>query len=213
VVALSGGFGVFAVLRVNHEPLSRLPSATAPLQLAPDNVAGPAVISGGQSPASAPETATAFAEEPLRESARNDGGETPAFAPRITDPEAVASVTDEKTQAATQPDDPPMPTSPEFAAADRPAAAAEAKPVPAATDGSDAPAAQGETAVAAAGDEAKANKPAEPTSEPAPIATRFGQPAGSDRPGLAARPGQVARPRRAGRPAQFARSWRSSPPC
>jgi hypothetical protein len=33
VVALSGGFGVFAALRINHEPLSRLPSATAPLQL------------------------------------------------------------------------------------------------------------------------------------------------------------------------------------
>ena len=34
VVALSCGFGVFAALRVNHEPLARLPPATAPLQLA-----------------------------------------------------------------------------------------------------------------------------------------------------------------------------------
>jgi hypothetical protein len=55
VVALSGGFGVFAALRINHEPLSRLPSATAPLQLVPDNVAGPAVISGGPPPASEPQ--------------------------------------------------------------------------------------------------------------------------------------------------------------
>jgi hypothetical protein len=36
VVAMSCGFGMFAVLRVNHEPLSRLP-AGAPLQLIADN--------------------------------------------------------------------------------------------------------------------------------------------------------------------------------
>ena len=33
VVALSCGFGIFAALRVNHEPLARLPSGSAPLQL------------------------------------------------------------------------------------------------------------------------------------------------------------------------------------
>ena len=33
VVAVSCGFAVFAAFRVNHEPLARLPSATAPLQL------------------------------------------------------------------------------------------------------------------------------------------------------------------------------------
>jgi hypothetical protein len=99
VVALSGGFGVFAALRINHEPLSRLPSATAPLQLVPDNVAGPAGISGGAPPASEPQTVTAFAEESVRESARNDGGEMPSSAPPIAAPEAVASVTDEKAQA------------------------------------------------------------------------------------------------------------------
>jgi hypothetical protein len=33
VVALSCGFGMFAALRVNHEPLARLPSGSAPLQL------------------------------------------------------------------------------------------------------------------------------------------------------------------------------------
>ena len=105
VVALSGGFGVFAALRINHEPLSRLPSATAPLQLVPDNVAGPAVISGGPPPASEPQTVTAFAEESVRESARNDGGEMPSSAPPIAAPEAVASVADEKAQAAAQPAD------------------------------------------------------------------------------------------------------------
>jgi hypothetical protein len=33
VVALSCGFGIFAALRINHEPLARLPSGSAPLQL------------------------------------------------------------------------------------------------------------------------------------------------------------------------------------
>jgi hypothetical protein len=33
VVALSCGFSIFAALRVNHEPLARLPSGSAPLQL------------------------------------------------------------------------------------------------------------------------------------------------------------------------------------
>ena len=33
VVAVSCGFAVFAAFRVNHEPLARLPSATAPLQI------------------------------------------------------------------------------------------------------------------------------------------------------------------------------------
>ena len=39
VVALSCGFGMFAAFRVNHEPLARLPSATAPLQLLASNSA------------------------------------------------------------------------------------------------------------------------------------------------------------------------------
>lgn len=39
VVALSGGFGVFAALRVNHEPLVRLQAANAPLQLVADQTA------------------------------------------------------------------------------------------------------------------------------------------------------------------------------
>jgi hypothetical protein len=170
VVALSGGFGVFAALRINHEPLSRLPSATAPPQLVPDNVAGPAVISGGPSPASEPQTATAFAEESVRESARNDGAEMPSSDPPIAAPDAVASVTDEKAQAAAQPADPPVTTSTEAAADDHPAVAAETKSVSASTDGGDAPAAQGATTVAAAGDEAKADKPAEPSNETAPSA-------------------------------------------
>jgi hypothetical protein len=37
VVALSFGFGVFAAFRVNHEPLSQMPAAGAPLQLTAAN--------------------------------------------------------------------------------------------------------------------------------------------------------------------------------
>src|SRR5262249_37242808 len=89
-----------------------------------------------------PQTATAFAEESGRESARNDGGETPSSDPPIAAPEGVVSVTDEKAQAAAQPADPPVTTSTEAAADDHPAVAAETKPVSASTDGGDAPAAQ-----------------------------------------------------------------------
>ena len=41
VVALICGFGTFAAFHVNHEPLVRLPSASAPLQLSADNAATP----------------------------------------------------------------------------------------------------------------------------------------------------------------------------
>jgi hypothetical protein len=37
VVALSFGFGVFAAFRVNHEPLSQIPAAAAPVQFAAEN--------------------------------------------------------------------------------------------------------------------------------------------------------------------------------
>lgn len=41
IAALCCGFGVFAAFRVNHEPLSRLPVATAPLQLVINEAATP----------------------------------------------------------------------------------------------------------------------------------------------------------------------------
>ncbi len=49
VVALSCGFGVFAAFRVNHEPLARLPQATAPLRLITDNAASlPTNVTAGE---------------------------------------------------------------------------------------------------------------------------------------------------------------------
>src|SRR6202023_1600424 len=44
VVALSCGFALFAVFRVNHEPLSRLAAGAAPLQLAAGSPMPPAAI-------------------------------------------------------------------------------------------------------------------------------------------------------------------------
>lgn len=41
VVALCGGFGIFAAFGVNHEPLSRLPADTVGLQLVASETAGP----------------------------------------------------------------------------------------------------------------------------------------------------------------------------
>ena len=44
VVVLVCGFGMFAAVRVNHEPLVHLAPATAPLQLAADNAATPSTV-------------------------------------------------------------------------------------------------------------------------------------------------------------------------
>jgi hypothetical protein len=44
VVALICGFGVFAALRVGHEPLVRLPHASAPLQLVTNNAVTPITL-------------------------------------------------------------------------------------------------------------------------------------------------------------------------
>ena len=46
VVALSCGFALFATFRVNHEPLSRLATGAAPLQLAAGNLLPPAATPG-----------------------------------------------------------------------------------------------------------------------------------------------------------------------
>jgi hypothetical protein len=46
VIALCGGFGVFAAFRVNHEPLGRLPADTGALQLVADAPVRPALTWG-----------------------------------------------------------------------------------------------------------------------------------------------------------------------
>ena len=169
VVALSCGFGVFAALRVNHEPLARLPAATAPLQLVPDKVAGPALLSASPSPVGEPEIAAAAPDVPAGESAPHESDQTPSAA-SAAEPEAVASIAEAKTEAAAQPADPPATRSAALPADDHPSSAAEPEPVPVAA-GSATPAASGEAAVAAAGDKANIEKPADATGEPVPAAT------------------------------------------
>jgi hypothetical protein len=157
VVALSCGFGVFAALRVNHEPLARLPPATAPLQLAPDKVAAPALLSARPSPVGEPEIAAAAPDVPAGESARHESDQTPSAA-SAAEPEAVASIAETKTETAAQPADPLVTRSAALPADDHPSSAAEPEPVPVAA--STTPVASGEAAVAAAGDTANIEKPA-----------------------------------------------------
>jgi hypothetical protein len=170
VVALSCGFGVFAALRVNHEPLARLPPATAPLQLVPDKVAAPALLSARPSPVGEPEIAAAAPDVPAGENARHESDQTPSAA-SAAEPEAVASIAEAKTETAAPPADPPVTGSAALAADDHPSSAAEPEPVPVPAGSGPTSVASGEAAVAAAGDKANTEKPADTTSEPVPAAT------------------------------------------
>jgi len=67
IVALICGFGIFAALRVSHEPLVRLPPATAPLQLVADNAAKSSVAFAPGEPFNGRfRSATRRAPSPLR---------------------------------------------------------------------------------------------------------------------------------------------------
>jgi hypothetical protein len=142
VVALSCGFAMFAALRVNHEPLSRLANGAAPLQLAAGNpipsVAMPAPVDsfGNRSPLNQADSAGASPEAPPRQPDHDNSVEPPS---------AVASTTA---------------TAPETGAAE------PAQPAPVAL----APAAEPDAKpdeVAVAPNE----PPPAPPSEPAPVAT------------------------------------------
>src|SRR5579863_8702318 len=106
VVALSCGFALFAAFRVNHEPLSRLATGAAPLQLAAGNpmpsVATPAPADsfGNRFPLSQADTAGASAEATPPQPERDDSVEPPS---------AVASTS--TTAPATDADEPAHPAS------------------------------------------------------------------------------------------------------
>jgi hypothetical protein len=78
VVALSCGFGVFAALRVNREPLARLPSAAPPLQLVATLSPAPPIAAAAVEPfdrgvwPSDPGGAVDLADAPARAPAVND---------------------------------------------------------------------------------------------------------------------------------------------
>jgi hypothetical protein len=115
VVALMCGFGVFAAFRVNHEPLARLPSATAPLQLVVGNAAPlPLAI------AAAPPTALTMIDAPIR---NDDAGGTAA-------PPAPAVVPEPQTAAAEP--EPAAPQAPEPRTAEAEPTALESVEPPAA---------------------------------------------------------------------------------
>src|ERR1700722_18209864 len=107
VVALSCGFALFATFRVNHEPLSRLATGAAPLQLAAGNptpgiaMPAPADRFGPRSPPSQADSAGASTETPPRHDEHDDSVEPPS---------AVASTT----TAAPETDEPapPAPVAP-----------------------------------------------------------------------------------------------------
>lgn len=91
VIALSCGFGVFAAFRVNHEPLSRLPTVSAPLQLVADvaTLTSMAIAAGGP------------LDVPLRLSDA-EVGDAGATTP-TPDPATPAAVLDPQADAAPQP--------------------------------------------------------------------------------------------------------------
>ena len=84
VVALSCGFAVFAVFRVNHEPLSRLAAGAAPLQLAAGNPMPPAAIPapadsfGNRFPSNNGDAAGASAQVAPPQPERDDSVEPPS---------------------------------------------------------------------------------------------------------------------------------------
>jgi hypothetical protein len=91
VVALSCGFGVFAALRVNHEPLARLPSVAAPAQFIADNPAPTAVTIAAQEPFD-----SRFQFRKARDS-DDEPEDTAAIAPAAMPPAAPAAEPTERT--------------------------------------------------------------------------------------------------------------------
>jgi hypothetical protein len=80
VITLSCGFGIFAALRINHEPIGRLPAASAPLRLITDNAVT----------ASAPVTAAEPLEHRLQNGEPRNTGDTTAMAYSAMPPKAAA---------------------------------------------------------------------------------------------------------------------------
>jgi hypothetical protein len=117
VVALSCGFAMFATFRVNHEPLSRLATGTAPLQLAAGNP-----IPSAAPPASADSFGNRFPPN------QGDvtGASTEAAPPQAEHDDSVEPPSTVASTAATAPDT--NATEPEQPAPEQPAVAQAAEP-------------------------------------------------------------------------------------
>jgi DNA polymerase-3 subunit gamma/tau len=165
VVALSCGFAMFAALRVNHEPLSRLATGAAPLQLAAGNpissvaMPAPADSFGNRFPANQADSAGASPEAPPRQ---------PDHADSVEPPSAVASTTATAPETGTAEPAQPAPV------AQAPAAGPNAKPdevavapnePPPATSSEPAPVATETAVTEPPAEQAAPAKPAAPTEQ------------------------------------------------
>jgi hypothetical protein len=123
VVALSCGFAVFAVFRVNHEPLSRLAAGASPLQLAAGSPMPPAAI---------PAPANSFGNR-----LPPNNGDAPGASAQVTPPQSDDSVEASSAVATittTAPENEPAEPAPSAPVAQAPAAEAVAQsPEPDAT--------------------------------------------------------------------------------
>ncbi len=193
VVALGGGFGVFAAFRVNHEPLVRLQAATAPLQLAADHTAAlPMRVAAAEplfhlSGFTAPHAEGGPMDAQVRELDAHDieaprataiapqpGVATTAKTAATAQPPAATSTAAQQSEEAAVKPVAPLADNPAVGAS-KPAqpattGAAESTSSPSATTGSAAPPPPQQAKVPEADREAKPKEAAEPTGGPAPAA-------------------------------------------
>ncbi len=163
VVVLVCGFGMFAALRVNHEPLVHLAPATAPLQLAADNAATPSTVVAAAEPfdrrfqISPPQSADDATNSLMRQRDRRDGV-APAPAAAAVAPEpgdaaaeetaAVGGPSESAASPAARPIEEPVVKTVKPTVDDRALGASEPEPAPAAAGDADAPPSSQETAAA-----------------------------------------------------------------
>jgi hypothetical protein len=139
VVALSCGFGLFAAFRVNHEPLSRLATGAAPLQLAAGNpmpsAAMPADSFGNRFPSPQADVAGAAAEATPPQPEHDDSVEPPSAVASTTAPAIDADQPASPAPVAQAPAAEPDAKPDEVAAApSEPPPATPSEPPPAATE-------------------------------------------------------------------------------
>ena len=112
VVVLSCGFGVFAAFRVNHEPLARLPSVTAPVQLVADEPAAASETIATE------ETFGSRFQFSLSEIGDEDAEDTASIAPAAVPPAAPAPSAAEPAERTALTDDEPNASSAPLSEAD-----------------------------------------------------------------------------------------------
>ena len=210
VVALSCGFGLFATFRVNHEPLSRLATGAAPLQLAAGNPIPSAMPPasadsfGNRFPPNQGDITGASTEATPPQPAHDDSVEPPSISTAATAPDTNAA----------EPE-PPAPEQPAVAQAPEPKQD-EAAVTPSEPPASGPPPAPSDTAVAQppaeqAAPTERANQETNPETKPDTATTAAAEPPPAEihhkpahRHRLAAKP-QPARQARAPAPVPFGR--------